>query len=97
MQTKTRLAWLVMTLWVSGCATVTSIDSAEHGTPLVYSGTRLNMSAIADDESGLRKFKTPPPAYPWLDLPFSLVADTFMSPLSFGVAAYEWLFYRRWL
>ena len=97
MQTKTRLAWLVMTLWVSGCATVTSIDSAEHGTPLVYSGTRLNMSAIADDESGLRKFKTLPPGYPWIDLPFSLVADTFILPLSFGVATYEWLFYRRTL
>jgi uncharacterized protein YceK len=73
---------------------VTSIDSAEHGTPLVYSGIRLNLAAIADDESGLRQFKTSPPAYPWLDLPFSLVADTFILPLSFGVAAYEWLFYR---
>jgi len=97
MQTKTRLVWLVMTFWVSGCATVTSINSAEHGTPLVYSGTRLNMSAIADDESGLRKFKTLPPGYPWIDLPFSLVADTFILPLSFGVATYEWLFYRRTL
>jgi uncharacterized protein YceK len=97
MQIKTGLVLLVAAFWIGGCATVTSIDSAEHGTPLVYSGTRLNMAAIADDESGLRKFKTLPPAYPWLDLPFSLVADTFMSPLSFGVAAYEWLFYRRWL
>ena len=97
MQIKTGLVWFVVALWVGGCATVTSIDSAEHGTPLVYSGTRLNMSAIADDESGLRKFKTLPPGYPWIDLPFSLVADTFILPLSFGVAAYEWLFYRRWL
>ena len=97
MQVKIGLVWLVAALWVSGCATVTSIDSAEHGTPLVYSGVRLDLAAIADNESGLRKFKTPPPAYPWLDLPFSLVADTFISPLSFGVAAYEWLFYRRWL
>lgn len=95
MQMKTGLSWLVMTLWVSGCATVTSIDSAEHGTPLVYSGTRLDLAAIADDERGLRKFKTMPPAYPWLDLPFSLFADTLIFPLSSGVAAYEWLFYRR--
>ena len=28
---------------------------------------------------------------------FSLVADTFILPLSFGVATYEWLFYRRTL
>lgn len=97
MQVKTGLVCLVAALWVSGCATVTSIDSAEHGTPLVYSGTRLNLSAIADDERGLRKFKTLPPGYPWIDLPFSLVADTFMLPLSFGVATYEWLFYRRTL
>ena len=95
MQVKTGLVWPVVALWVGGCATVTSIDSAEHGTPLVYSGTRLNMSAIADDERGLRKFKTLPPGYPWLDLPFSLVADTFILPLSFGAATYEWLFYRR--
>jgi len=95
MQMKTGLVWLVAALWVGGCATVTSIDSAEHDTPLVYSGTRLDLAAIADDESGLRKFKTLPPAYPWLDLPFSLVADTLIFPLASGVAAYEWLFYRR--
>lgn len=95
MQMRTGLSWLVMALWVSGCATVTSIDSAEHGTPLVYSGTRLDLAAIADDERGLRKFKTSPPAYPWLDLPFSLAADSFIFPLSFGVATYEWLFYRQ--
>jgi uncharacterized protein YceK len=95
MQIKTTLVWLVAAFWVGGCATVTSIDSAEHGTPLVYSGTRLDLAAVADDESGLRKFKTVPPASPWLDLPFSLIADTFILPLSFGVAAYEWLFYRR--
>jgi len=95
MQMKTGLVWLVMALWVSGCATVASIDSAEHGTPLVYSGTRLDLAAIANDESGLRQFKTMPPAYPWLDLPFSLAADTLIFPLSSGVAAYEWLFYRR--
>jgi uncharacterized protein YceK len=97
LQVKTELIWLVAALWISGCATVTSIDSAEHGTPLVYSGTRLDLAAIADNESDLRKFKTLPPASPWLDMPFSLVADTFMLPLTFGVAAYEWLFYRRTL
>ena len=95
MQVKTRLVWLVVALWVSGCATVTSIDSAEHGTPLVYSGTRLDLAAIADDESGLRKFKTPPPAYPWLDLPFSLAADTVILPLTFAKAGGEWLIGRR--
>jgi uncharacterized protein YceK len=95
MQVKTGLVWLAVSLWVGGCATVTSIDSAEHGTPLVYSGVRLDLAAIADNESDLRKFKTVPPAYPWVDLPFSLVADTFIFPLSFGAASYEWLFYRR--
>jgi uncharacterized protein YceK len=80
-------------LLTGGCATVNSIATAERGTPIVFSGARLDLGAIADDERGLRRFKTPPPAYPGLDLPFSLVADTFAFPLSAGVAAYEWLFH----
>ena len=95
MQVKTGLVCLVAALWVSGCATVSSLDSAGHRGPLVYSGTRLDLAAIADDESGLRKLKTLPPAYPWLDLPFSLITDTFILPFTFAKAGVEWLIVRR--
>ncbi|MEK7303430.1 MAG: YceK/YidQ family lipoprotein [Pseudomonadota bacterium] len=95
MQVKTGLVWLVAALWVSGCATVTSLDSAGRRGPLVYSGTRLDLAAMVGDEHGLRRFNTVPPAYPWLDLPFSLVADTVIFPLTFAKAGGEWLISRR--
>jgi uncharacterized protein YceK len=55
----------------------------------VYAGTRLDVHAIAGSEVGLRKFPVPPPRYPWLDLPFSLLLDTLMIPLTLLVASYE--------
>jgi uncharacterized protein YceK len=97
MRIKVTLVWLVAALWLGGCATATSMDSAEHGTPLVYGGTRLDLAAVTKDENGLQQFRTLPPAIPWLDLPFSLVADTAILPLSIGAAGFDWLFYRGWL
>jgi len=95
MHVKTGLVWLVAALWVSGCATVASLDSAGHRGPLVYSGTRLDLAAMTGDENGLRRFKVAPPAYPWLDLPFSLMADTFILPFTFVKAGVEWSISRR--
>ena len=96
MQKKIRLVWLVAAaFWASGCATVTSLDSAGRRGPLVYSGTRLDLAALVGDEHGLRRFNTVPPAYPWLDLPFSLAADTVILPLTFAQAGFEWSISRR--
>jgi uncharacterized protein YceK len=83
---------VVAMLWLSGCATIDSINTAERGTPKVFSGMRLNAAAIAEDASGLRRFKAAPPRYPWVDLPFSLAADLVLFPLASGAAAYEALF-----
>ena len=75
-----------------GCASYRTIATAERGTPKVFSGTRLDVQAILHNEYGLRKFKTEPPSYPWLDLPFSVFADMMVFPLSSSVAFYELIF-----
>ncbi len=75
-----------------GCASYRTISTAERGTPLVFSGTRLDVHAILQNDSGLRKFKTEPPSYPWLDLPFSFFLDAMVVPLSASIALYEAVF-----
>ena len=72
-----------------GCATYQSLASATPASPKVFSGTRLDLHAIGDDQDGLRRFNTAPPTYPWLDLPASLTADLFLLPLTLGVVSYE--------
>jgi uncharacterized protein YceK len=59
---------------------------------MVFSGTRLDANAITGNEIGIRKSGVTPPSYPLLDLPFSLVADTLIFPLTFSVATYEFVF-----
>jgi hypothetical protein len=41
------------------------------------SGTRLDVAAIRDDRGYLNRVRVEPPAWPWLDLPFSFAADLF--------------------
>jgi len=75
-----------------GCATYRTISAAEYGSPKIYSGTRLNINAIRHDDIAMSKFKVDPPLYPFIDLPFSILCDTFILPLTSSVAAYEFLF-----
>ena len=75
----------------SGCATYRTISKAEQGSPKVFSGTRLDVSAIRGDEIGLRKFKVDPPKYPLVDLPFSIGFDTAILPLTVRAATGEFL------
>ncbi len=53
---------------VSGCATYTTISKATPGSPKIYSGTRLDIHAIAKDKLRLRiykkKYDVDPPEYP---------------------------------
>lgn len=79
-------------LFVGGCSTFNTINSAEPGTPKFYSGTRLNVNALVGNEVAMRKYKIPPPAHPLLDLPGSLILDTLISPLTGGAALYEVIF-----
>ena len=70
--------------------TMPAVGSAQ--TPKIYSGTRLDLHAIGGDASYLRQVKAPPPEYPLIDLPFSILLDTLILPVTFPIATYEVLF-----
>ena len=75
-----RVHWLIWSLCAAllcGCATARTLTGYRPGDPVLMSGTRLDVAAIADDKPMLRRFHATPPAWPWLDLPFSFVADLF--------------------
>jgi len=82
---------VVLLLSSSGCATYRTISTAEQGSPKVFSGTRLDVSAILGDEFALRKFKADPPRYPLVDLPFSIGFDMAILGLTLPVATGELL------
>ena len=75
----------------SGCATYRTISTAEQGSSKVFSGTRLDVSAIRGDEVALRKFKAVPPRYPLVDLPLSIGFDIAILPLTVRAATGEFL------
>jgi len=62
---------------VSGCATVRTLTKYQPGDPVFMSGTRLDVAAISHDKAVLNRLRAKPPNWPWLDLPFSFVADFF--------------------
>ena len=88
----TSFVLIIVSMASTGCATYRTISEAAPGSPKVFSGTRLDINVIRGDEVGIRKFKVPPPPYPMVDLPFSLLLDTFIIPLTFPIATYEFLF-----
>ena len=85
------LAAVLPLAFSSGCATYRTISTAEQGSPKIFSGARLDLSAVLGDEFGLRKFKADPPRYPLLDLPFSIALDTAILPLTVRAATGEFL------
>lgn len=69
---------------LSSCATFKSLDAR---VPLaqrmfIYSGTRLDLAALAKNDVALRKFKVAPPRYPLVDLPLSFALDSIFLPLA---------------
>jgi uncharacterized protein YceK len=88
--------WIIVVAIISGpvgCGTVQTMPSLErYGTPKIYSGVRLDFHTIVGNESHLKRLKVKPPAYPLLDLPFSLILDTIILPVTFPLATYEVLF-----
>jgi len=71
-------------LTLSGCATFKTLDT---DLPLnqrmyVYSGTRLDWSALIANNAALKKIKVTPPRYPIVDLPFSFALDSAFFPLA---------------
>jgi uncharacterized protein YceK len=82
--------WLIAGLCAAllcGCATVRTLTEYQSGDPVFMSGTRLDVAAIAGDRPALNKFHATPPAWPWLDLPFSFVADFFFWMLPHAATA----------
>lgn len=71
-------------LILPGCATVSSLDAAKPGAPLVYAGTRLDWYALQGGCCAQERFGTEAPGHPGLDLPASLLLDTLLLPLSLG-------------
>jgi uncharacterized protein YceK len=67
---------------LGGCATVSSLDAAKPGAPVVYAGTRLDMYALQGGCCAEDRFGTSAPAHPGLDLPASALLDTLLLPLS---------------
>jgi uncharacterized protein YceK len=74
----------ICTIGLSGCATFKTLDAP---LPLaqrmfIYSGTRLDWTALAKNDAALRKFKVTPPRYPLIDLPLSFALDSIFLPLT---------------
>ncbi len=75
-----RMCWLIWSLSAAllcGCATVRTLTEYQSGDPVFMSGVRLDVAAIAGDQAVLGRLRAKPPVWPWLDLPFSFVADLF--------------------
>ena len=76
-----RVLRLVMVGWcvlaVTGCASVRTLVDYRPGDPVFMSGSRFDLALINEDPVALKKFHSHPPDWPWLDLPFSFMADLF--------------------
>lgn len=73
---------LLLALALPGCASVTTLNAAKPGAPIIYSGTRLDWYALHDGCCPMDRFGTEPPAHPAVDLPASALLDTLLLPLS---------------
>ncbi|WP_375740280.1 YceK/YidQ family lipoprotein [Pseudomonas boanensis] len=76
---------LLLALVVQGCASVTTLNAAKPGAPIIYSGTRLDWYSLKGGCCPMDRFGVEPPRYPGLDLPASALLDTLLLP--FAVAA----------
>ncbi|MCK9800655.1 hypothetical protein BK634_22500 [Pseudomonas chlororaphis] len=72
----------LIALQLGGCATVRTLDAAQPGAPVVYSGTRLDLYAMQGGCCAMDRFGAEAPSYPGLDLPASALLDTLLLPLS---------------
>jgi uncharacterized protein YceK len=82
-----KILLVLLTLTMTGCATVRTLDAAKPGAPVVYAGTRLDLYAIQGGCCAMDRFGAEAPSYPGLDLPGSALLDTLLLPLSLLTAA----------
>ena len=77
-----KLLLVLLALQLAGCASVRTLDAAQPGAPVVYSGTRLDWYALQGGCCAKDRFGAEAPSYPGLDLPASALLDTLLLPLS---------------
>ena len=73
---------LLAALQLGGCATARTLNAAQPGAPVVYSGTRLDFYAMQGGCCAMDRFGAEAPSYPGVDLPASALLDTLLLPLS---------------
>ncbi|MGR4043144.1 YceK/YidQ family lipoprotein [Pseudomonas sp. JDS08PS003] len=73
---------MLAALQLGGCATVRTLNAAQPGAPVVYSGTRLDLYAMQGGCCAMDRFGAEAPSYPGVDLPASALLDTLLLPLS---------------
>ena len=85
--------FILVAAGLTGCGTLRMMPSVGRShAPKIYSGTRLDLHTVRKDTASLRKFQARPPEYPLIDLPFSMILDTLILPVTFPIATYEILF-----
>lgn len=62
---------------LTGCASVRTLADYKPGDPVFMSGARFDVAVIRNDPIALKRFRSKPPAWPLIDLPFSFTADLF--------------------
>ena len=78
---KSLVALLLAAMLVSsGCASVRTLDAAQAGALVIYSGTRLDWYSLQGGCYSMQRFGAQAPKYAALDLPFSLLLDTLLLP-----------------
>lgn len=80
------VACVLLSLTLSGCATLRSLDAAKPDAPVVYAGTRLDWYALQGGCCATDRFGAEAPTYPAVDLPASALLDTLLLPLSLATA-----------
>ncbi|MBK5508747.1 MULTISPECIES: YceK/YidQ family lipoprotein [unclassified Pseudomonas] len=77
-----KLLMVLLALQLTGCATARTLNAAQPGAPVVYSGTRLDLYAMNGGCCAKDRFGAEAPSYPNVDLPASALLDTLLLPLS---------------
>ena len=80
------LALVALTLFlVQGCASLRTLNAAQAGAPVIYSGTRLDWYSLQGGCYPVERFGAEAPKYARLDLPFSMLLDTLLLPWALAV------------
>jgi uncharacterized protein YceK len=81
------------------CATINTVSNFTNESPKVYSGTRLDKTAISEKKLRLmvykEKFGIEPPKNPETDIFFSFILDTIILPVTVPIALYEIIFEQK--